>query len=202
MKRTANWRRGWAAIAAAVWAGVFAVISLYWALGGRIGIDTVGGEIEKLARSGSGGALAWGAALLKVVGVVYALALVQRWGRVFPRPLMLAGGWLGTAVLIVYGGVNVGTELLVATGVLNPPAGIEWYPFYWHLALWDPYFLVWGILLGIAVRRYQADTRYQAGPRRGEASACPRTRDRAHSGKTHCCREPVSLGEPSGRHGP
>jgi hypothetical protein len=35
-----------------VWAGVFAAISLYWALGGMIGIDTVGGQIEELVRSG------------------------------------------------------------------------------------------------------------------------------------------------------
>lgn len=121
------------------------------------GIDTVGGEIEKLARAGEGGALAWGAALLEVAGVVY--ALVQRWGRVFPRPLMLAGGRAGTAVLIGYGGLTVGTELLVAVGVLDPPAGIDWYAFYWHLALWDPYFVRWGVLLGIAVWHYQADTR-------------------------------------------
>jgi hypothetical protein len=152
-------RRTWAAYAAAAWAGVFAVVSLYWALGGMAGIDTVGGEIEKLARAGEGGALAWGAALLKVAGVVYALALVQRWGRVFPRALMLTGGWAGTAVLIGYGGLTVGTEILVAVGAVAPPAGIDWYAFYWHLALWDPYFLLWGVLLGIAVWQYQKDTR-------------------------------------------
>lgn len=152
-------RRTWAAYAAAVWAGVFAVVSLYWALGGLAGIDTVGGEIEKLARSGGGAVLAWGAALLKVAGVVYALALVQRWGRVFPRALMLTGGWAGTAVLIGYGGLTVGTEILVAVGAVAPPAGIDWYAFYWHLALWDPYFLLWGVLLGIAVWHYQIDTR-------------------------------------------
>jgi hypothetical protein len=158
-QRPGTRRRTWAAYAAAVWAGVFAVVSLYWALGGMAGIDTVGGEIEKLARAGEGGALAWGAALLKVAGVGYALALAQRWGRVFPRPLMLAGGWAGTAVLIGYGGLTVGTEVLVALDVVDPPAGIDWYAFYWHLALWDPYFLLWGVLLGIAVWHYQADTR-------------------------------------------
>jgi hypothetical protein len=100
-----------------------------------------------------------GAALLKVAGVGYALALAQRWGRVFPRPLMLAGGWAGTAVLIGYGGLTVGTEVLVALDVVDPPAGIDWYAFYWHLALWDPYFLLWGVLLGIAVWHYQDDTR-------------------------------------------
>jgi len=154
-------RRTWAAYAAAVWAGVFAAISLYWALGGMVGLDTVGGKIEELARSGdaAGSMLAWGATLLKVAGVVFALALVQRWGQVFPRALMLTAGWAGTVALIGYGGLTVGTELLVATGVVEPPAGIDWFAFYWHLALWDPYFLIWGVLLGIAVRQYQVGTR-------------------------------------------
>lgn len=152
-------RRTWAAYAAAVWAGVFAVISLYWALGGMVGIDTVGGEIEELARSGATAAsvLAWGAALLKVAGVVFALALVRPWGRIFPRALMLVAGWAATAVLIGYGALTVGTELLVAIGVVAAPPDMDWYAFYWHLAVWDPYFLLWGVLLAVAMRHYQAD---------------------------------------------
>jgi hypothetical protein len=156
---TTRRRRTWAAYAAAWWAGVFAAVSLYWALGGMIGLDTVGGQIEELARKGEGGVLAWGATVLKAAGVVFALALAQRWGRVFPRGLMLFAGWAGTAVLIGYAGMTVGTELLVVLGAIEPPAGIDWYAFYWHLAVWDPYFLVWGVLLGVAVRHYQVDTR-------------------------------------------
>ncbi|WP_253862748.1 DUF3995 domain-containing protein [Prauserella halophila] len=149
----------WAAYASAVWGGLFAAISLYWALGGLIGIETVGGEIEKMARAGEAGLLAWGATIVKTAGVVYSLALVQRWGRIFPRMLMLASGWAATVLLLGYGGVTVGTELLVATGVLDAPAAIDWYAFYWHLALWDPWFVLWGILLGIAVVHYQRATR-------------------------------------------
>lgn len=148
--------RVWAAHAAAGWAGLFALVSLYWALGGMVGIDTVGGEIERLARTGDGALLAWGAVLAKLAGVVLALALARRW---FPRPLLLAGGWAGTALLVGYGGLTVGVELLVVAGAVDPPAGIDWYAFHWHLALWDPYFVVWGVLLGIATWHYQADTR-------------------------------------------
>lgn len=160
---TTRRHRTWAAYTAAWWAGLFAAVSLYWALGGMIGIDTVGGQIEELARKGEGGVLAWGATVLKAAGVVFALALVQRWGRVFPRRLMLFAGWAGTAVLIGYGGVTVGTELLVVIGAVEPPVGIDWYAFYWHLAVWDPYFLIWGVLLGLATRHYQRDTRHVAG---------------------------------------
>lgn len=150
----------WAGYAAALWAGVFAAISLYWALGGTVGIDTVGGQIAELARSGdsSGVALAWAATLLKIAGVVYALALVQPWGRVFPRRLMLVAGWAGVALLVAYGLLNVGGGLLVATGLFDAPADVDRYALYWHLALWEPYFVVWGVLLGIAVHHYAART--------------------------------------------
>ncbi|WP_198048343.1 DUF3995 domain-containing protein [Saccharomonospora iraqiensis] len=149
----------WAACASAVWGGLFAMISLYWALGGLVGIETIGGELERMARAGEVGPLVWGATIIKVVGVVYSLALVQRWGRTLPRALMLAGGWAATVLLLGYGGVTVGIEILVATGVLAAPAEIDWYAFYWHLALWDPWFVLWGILLGLAVVHYQRATR-------------------------------------------
>lgn len=151
----------WAAYAAAAWAALFALISLYWALGGTIGIDTVGGAIADMAHAGDADALAlaWGAVALKVAGVVFALALIQRWGRVFPRFLMLLGGWAGTVLLVGYGGVIVVTELLVVVDIVPAPAEIDWYAFYWHLALWDPYFIVWGILLGLATLHYARATR-------------------------------------------
>ena len=151
----------WPGYAAAGWAALFALVSLYWAVGGTAGIRTVGGDIAALAGSGSGaaGLLAWGATVLKVAGVVFALALVSRWGRIFPRPLMLVAGWAASVVLILYGAVNVLGELLVVTGIVPATSQTDLYALHWHLALWDPYFLVWGILLLLAVRQYQRATR-------------------------------------------
>jgi hypothetical protein len=153
----------WPAYVAAVLAGLFAAISFYWALGGTALINTLGGQIGALAKSNSPTAslLAWGAAIAKLVGVAFALALVRAWGRRLPRRLMLILGWLGTAVLVVYGAVNTGAEALVQIGVITVPpnSGMDWYAFHWHLFLWDPYFLVWGIALGFAVRDYARATR-------------------------------------------
>ncbi|MCG8914809.1 DUF3995 domain-containing protein [Actinokineospora sp. PR83] len=154
-------QKTWAAWASFWWAAVFALVSLYWALGGTLGIDTVGGAIADLVHSGdaAASALAWAAVVMKVAGMVFALALIQRWGRVFPRWLMLLGGWGGTVLLIGYGGAIVVTELLVVVGVIDAPASTDWYAFYWHLFLWDPYFVVWGVLLGIATAHYAKATR-------------------------------------------
>ena len=134
-------------------AWLFAAVSFYWALGGQLGLDTVGQGAVEAAASGS---LAIRAALLmigllKVAGGLLALALVQPWGpRRFPRWLLLAAGWAGAALLVLYGGGQVGVQLLVKTGVIATPADMDWRGFYGHLYLWDPWFLLWGLLLGVA----------------------------------------------------
>lgn len=152
-------RRTWAAYTAAWLAGIFAAISVYWALGGMIGINTVGGDIAAMAKSGTVTAflMAWGAAVMKAAGVVFALALVQRWGRVFPRWLMLGAGWLAAVVLTAYGVINVALEFVVTVGIMAVPNGADLYALHWHLWLWDPLFAVWGILLAIALVHYRTN---------------------------------------------
>jgi hypothetical protein len=81
-------RAGYAAWALA-W--LSAVPSFYWTLGGTVGLATVGGAIEELARTRDAGgvALAMGTSILKVAGGLLALALVRPWGRALPRRLPL-----------------------------------------------------------------------------------------------------------------
>src|SRR5262249_62018320 len=80
-----------AAFAAAVLAFTYAAVSLYWTLGGRLLLDTVGGTVEQVARGGGGPAVLLGltATVLKVAGGLLALALVRPWGRAIPRRWLL-----------------------------------------------------------------------------------------------------------------
>lgn len=141
----------WAGYAACAWGLVFAGISFYWALGGTLGLDTLGGTLEQMGRSRDPAIITavWVTGFLKVAGALLALALVQPWGRRLPRPLLLMLGWGAAAVLTLYGGVLVASEALVATGLVRP-AHVDWKPLLWHLYLWDMSFLVWGILFGLA----------------------------------------------------
>jgi hypothetical protein len=80
-----------AAYAAAIIAFAYAVVSLYWALGGHALIGTVGGYVQQLARRGGAIPLlaALAAAVAKVMGGLLALALVRPWGRVVHRRWLL-----------------------------------------------------------------------------------------------------------------
>jgi hypothetical protein len=158
-----NRRRGtdsnWAAYGAAVLAVVYAVVSFYWAAGGTAGIGTLGGRLEELGRQGDPGVrwLAGVAGVLKVLGAVVALALVRPWGRVVPRWLLSGAAWAGAVVLVGYGALNVVVGGLVLGGVVEAPGAADRGALWWHVLVWDLWFLVWGVLLGVAAWRFGRD---------------------------------------------
>jgi Protein of unknown function (DUF3995) len=146
----------WAAYPACALAWLSAVPSLYWALGGTAGLDTLGGAIEQLARTRdpAGIALGLGAGLLKVAGGLLALALVRPWGRVIPGRLLGGIAWTAGAVLTCYGGLLVVVGALVLGGLISPSGPVDRTALRWHVLLWDLWFLVWGLLLGVAAWQY------------------------------------------------
>ena len=161
--QSARGTTGWSAVgiisayAAAIVAFAYAVISLYWAVGGHALVSTIGGYVEQFARRG--GALPVLAALAvtvaKVAGGLLALALVRPWGRVVPRSWLQLGSAAIGVLLVVYGGLNVLLGALVLSGVIHPAGNVDRTALRWHVGLWDLWFLVWGILLTLAAIGYR-----------------------------------------------
>ena len=145
-----------AAYAAAVLAFAYALVSLYWALGGHALVTTVGGYVEQFARRG--GALpvlvALAAAAAKVAGGLLALALVRPWGRMVPRRWLLIGSSAASVLLVGYGGLNVLAGALVLLDVIHPAGRVDRMALRWHAGVWDLWFLIWGILLAVAALGY------------------------------------------------
>ncbi len=144
------------AYAAAFVAFAYALVSLYWAVGGNGLISTVGGYVEHFAHRG--GALpvlvALAATLAKVAGGLLALALVRPWGRVVSRGWLLIGSAGASMLLVAYGGLNVLLGALVLSGVIHPAGSVDRAALRWHVGVWDLWFLVWGILLALATVGY------------------------------------------------
>lgn len=80
--------------------------------------------------------------------VALALGLAQGCGRVLPESWLPAVA--GAVLVAFYGGIEVIAEALVEVGVIRPAAPVDWQALGWHLGLWDPLFLVWGLLLAVA----------------------------------------------------
>lgn len=167
----------WAGYATAVCAFLFALTSFYWGFGGTFALDTVGREAVERVEAGDVGIYlaVWLAGFVKLAGGLLALALVQPWGRRYLRHWMLMlAGWGGSAVLILYGGAQIGIQLMVRAGVLVPPGEMDWRGFYGHLYLWDPWFVVWGILMGITALHYGRNARRMRSAEPGGQPAADR----------------------------
>jgi hypothetical protein len=92
--------------------------------------------------------------LVKAAGGLLALALAHRRGLGVPRGWLLAGSAGASALLVVYGGLNVLLGTLVLSGVIHPAGSVDRTALHWHVGLWDLWFLVWGILLALAAIGY------------------------------------------------
>jgi hypothetical protein len=153
-----------AAYAAAVAAFAYALVSLYWGVGGHRLLSTVGGYIAQLAREGGAVPVlvALAATAAKVAGGLLALALVRPWGRAIPRRWLLAGSTAASVLLVGYGGLSVLLGALVLSGVIHPGGDVDRTALRWHVGVWDLWFLVWGILLALATVSYWRRTKSRA----------------------------------------
>lgn len=155
----------WAGYAACAWAFAFAALSFYWAAGGTAGTDTVSPGVKELAlaRVPWFVAVLWITAALKLVAGLLALALVRSWGRFIPRWLLLASAWGTGALLGLYGGLGLVRSVPVLLGVASVPEPVDWTVLRWYVFLWQPYWLIGGILFVTAAWSYRRGARARSG---------------------------------------
>jgi hypothetical protein len=70
-------------------------------------------------------------------------------------------------VLVAYGGLYVVGGALALGGVVEVAAA-DRAALWWHVLVWDLWFLVWGVLLGLAAWRFGRLTAPVTGGRRGD----------------------------------
>jgi Protein of unknown function (DUF3995) len=148
-------RRNSPAIAAAVLAFASAAVTAFWLLGGTLGLDTVGGEIERQARERSAAALAVLAVTLVAKLAAGGLALALARFRAVDKRLTTLGIVGGTG-LALYGGVLVLAGAAALAGV-GDSSGRDEYALRWHVFFWDPWFFLWGVALALGAVRARRD---------------------------------------------
>ncbi|MFZ0088917.1 MAG: DUF3995 domain-containing protein [Solirubrobacteraceae bacterium] len=133
---------------------LYAAVSVYWGLGGTWLLDTVGGSLARRGHAGDATVLTavWGAAVVKVIVAVLPLLAVRRradpaWTR---RVRILA--WAAAVILIAYGAVETVVGLLVQSDLIHVSPTADHRALAWHAYLWDPWFLIWGLLIAVALR--------------------------------------------------
>ncbi len=148
-------RRPTAAFAAAAWAFVFAAMSFYWALGGRVSIGTQAVSIRDQIDDPDFIAVLWATGILKVLAGLIALALVRRWDGRSSRRMLLVAAWMTAGFLLLYGGLGWIQTLLWEIGVQDIPVSVGARAARWKLTFWDPFWILGGGLFLLAVRQFQ-----------------------------------------------
>lgn len=138
--------------AAAFAGGLHVGITLYWALGGQALLWTMGADF--IAKLESMLWILWPVALVKAVGA-FGPTWLSTHGWPWAR-LTRSGVWLGSVVLIGWGGLNTIICNMVLFGLINPAGGFDRPAMIGHAWIWDPLFLIWGTSLLIGLIRTHA----------------------------------------------
>jgi hypothetical protein len=183
---SATSRRGMLPALAGLVVGLaYAAISIYWAAGGRSLLTTVGTPLSQPGQAGHLAALlaVWGAAGIKAVAAVLPLLAIGAWPRTAnggPRRLARVLAWIEAAILVGYGLVLTASGLLVQAGVIKAAAHADRLAREWHAYLWDPWFLIWGIFVFLALWRSRpASQDHLPGLRPGQSRGATAPRRRA-----------------------
>ena len=130
----------WAGYAACAWALLFTLPHVYWAVGGTAGLQGRGMD-------GALSVINIVSIPLSLAAALVALAMIRPWGRALPRRLLASAAWLACVVLTLRGGAGL---LQNALGEEDPPLLFK---------VFEPGFLIGGILFGVAAWHYSRSTR-------------------------------------------
>jgi Protein of unknown function (DUF3995) len=130
---------------------VYALVISSWGLGSTWALDTVGGALGTEGRAGNAAlsVTVWASVLLKLIAAILGLAVTRP--RHQPQELVVVATWVAAGVLIVYGGVLTFVGLLVQPTSFTPIRMPATGALASHSYLWDPWFLVWGLLLAASL---------------------------------------------------
>ncbi|MFK7691384.1 DUF3995 domain-containing protein [Paenibacillus sp. HJGM_3] len=146
-----RFRTPWFIYAGMMWTALFAFMSFYWAAGGMIGVESLGGSIYEMALTRPPGFIAfvWVTGIVKLAGVVLLFGLLRSSNArtKLRRPLSIVCLIAGI-FMILYGVGNFITISLSAMNVLH--FDLTPYAFRWRLLFWEPYWICGGLLYVLA----------------------------------------------------
>ncbi|WP_243648732.1 DUF3995 domain-containing protein [Hazenella coriacea] len=136
-----------------IWTVIFSGMSFYWAMGGLLGVRSLGGSIYEMALNPSRSfvAILWFTGFIKLLGLILLLMLLIRWkNSIMGKMLYYATKAIGI-LLFLYGLLNFTTITLSTFNILE--FDLDSYATFWRLIFWEPYWMVGGILYFFSVKR-------------------------------------------------
>jgi hypothetical protein len=142
----------------AVWTLLFSGMSFYWAMGGMIGVRSLGGAIyeQSLDPDPSFILIVWLTGFVKLLGIVLLLMLLINWEKTWIEWMLYYITKIAGIFLFIYGLLNFITISLSAFEVLN--FDLDSYATFWRLVFWEPYWMIGGLFYFFAVNKRKSIT--------------------------------------------
>lgn len=133
-----------AGYAVALWSLLYLVPHLVWALGVRAGFTALHPSIATLPQWRT---INWVASAILGVAALLGLALRRRAPSAAMHRASLTVAWFGSCIATAHGLVGIGMRIATVSSWPQPvvPAWL-----YWDLLVFEPWFLIEGVLLAVA----------------------------------------------------
>jgi hypothetical protein len=146
----------WPGIVACLLGLSFTGFNVYWAFGNAWLVDTVfpvssRGELEAILPP----LVQWAAIVLKTGAALLGLVTLTAIARLLPGWMVKTArvlGWIAAAIIVFWGFTQTVWFALAKANVLEV-LGWDWTErsINGHVFVWDPWFLIWGLVLGYAL---------------------------------------------------
>jgi uncharacterized membrane protein len=137
---------------------LYAAVSIYWGLGGTRLLSTVAASLTDGPVGAGFIVAAWIGAILKLIAAVLPLVALRQTRPAARKRMVWVLAWVASVTLILYGLVLTVAGLLIQAGVVRPSAP-DGRALAWHAYVWDPWFLIWGLLIAAALWRSTSEVR-------------------------------------------
>ncbi|VEF46703.1 Uncharacterised protein [Bacillus freudenreichii] len=138
-------RNYWFIALGIVWTIIFSGMSFYWAMGGLLGVRSLGGSIYKMSLNPSPAfiMIVWLTGFIKLLGLILLLILLVQWKKpIITKILYFVAKTVGS-LLFLYGFLNFITITLSKFNILD--FDLDSYATFWRLIFWEPFWMIGGV---------------------------------------------------------
>lgn len=128
-----------------VWTIAFSGMSFYWAMGGLIGVRSLGGSIYEMSLNPPPSfiMIVWMTGFIKLLGLVFLLILLIQWKKPIVNVILYYSAKTAGTFLFLYGFLNF---LTITLGKLNVfDLDLDSYATFWRLIFWEPFWMIGGV---------------------------------------------------------
>lgn len=135
------------------WTILFAAMSFYWAMGGMLGVKSLGGAIYEMSLNPEPSFIVtvWLTGFIKLLGVVLLLLLFVQWSNTVITKILYYVTKIAGILLFLYGFLNFVTISMSAFNILD--FDLDSHATFWRLAFWEPFWMVGGACYFFAVKK-------------------------------------------------